>query len=103
VTVDRNPTYPKAVAEIKTDGVLLASLPFAAMQKYQNSIGEQDHRHIKRLVRSRPGFGGIQTILRTLAGFEAMIRKGQVRNIDGRDSRRPAGVHGPPVRQRKAA
>jgi transposase, IS6 family len=33
------------------------------------------------------GFGNLRTARRTLAGFEAMamIRKGQVRNIGGRD------------------
>jgi len=39
------------------------------------------------LTRPGLGFGGFWTARRTLAGFEAMamIRKGQVRNIDGND------------------
>ena len=48
---------------------------------------EQDHRRIKRLVRPGLGFGGLGTARRTLAGYEAMamIRKGQVHNVGGRD------------------
>jgi transposase, IS6 family len=55
--------------------------------KYPNNIVEKDHRRVKRL--SGPGldFGGFWTARRTLADYEtmAMIRKGQVRNISGRD------------------
>src|SRR3954454_12887834 len=43
------------------------------------------HRRIKRLVRPGLGFGSLQTARRTLAGYEGMgmIRKGQVRTING--------------------
>jgi IS6 family transposase len=60
--------------------------------KYLSNIVEQHHRRIKRLIRPRLGFGGFWTARRTLAGFEvmAMIRKGQVRNIGGSDSRAQA-------------
>jgi len=56
-------------------------------RKYLNNIVEQDHRPIKRLVRPGLGFGGLETAKRTLAGYEvmAMIRKGQVHNMGGRD------------------
>jgi transposase-like protein len=52
-----------------------------------NNIVEQDHRRLKRLVRPGLGFGGFHTARRTLAGYEvmAMVRKGQVRRIGGRD------------------
>ncbi|MFC0387568.1 DDE-type integrase/transposase/recombinase [Muricoccus vinaceus] len=48
---------------------------------------EQDHRRLKRLVRPGLGFGGFHAARRTLAGYEvmAMVRKGQVRDIGGRD------------------
>ena len=54
-----------------------------------NNIVEQDHRRIKRLVRPGLGFGSFRAARQTLAGFEtmAMIRKGQVRKIDGHDIR----------------
>jgi transposase-like protein len=55
--------------------------------KYLNNIVEKDHRRVKRLVRPGLGFGGFRTARRTVAGYEvmAMVRKGQVRNIGGRD------------------
>ena len=42
---------------------------------------------MKRLTGPELGFGSFWTARRTLAGYEAtaMIRKGQVRNISGRD------------------
>ena len=48
---------------------------------------------MKRLVRPGLGFGGFHTARRTLAGYEAMamVRKGQVRKIGGRDMRAQAG------------
>ena len=47
---------------------------------------------MERLVRPGLSFGSIQTAQRTLAGYEAMamVRKGQVRNIGGRDMRAQA-------------
>jgi hypothetical protein len=44
------------------------------------NIVEQDHRHIKRLVRPGLGFKSFVTASRTIAGYEAMamIRKDQV-------------------------
>jgi transposase-like protein len=57
--------------------------------KYLNNILEQDHRGIIHLTGPRLGYGSLWTARRTLAGFEAMamIRKGQVRKIGGRDMR----------------
>ena len=48
---------------------------------------------MKRLVRPGLGFGGFWTARRTLVGYEAMamIRKGQVRKIGGRDMGAQAG------------
>ena len=95
ITVDKNPAYPaanpagfreRAVADMKRAGELWR---FSRLRqcKYLNNIVEQDHRRIKRLVRPGLGFGGLETAKRTLAGYEAiaMIRKGQVHNIGGRD------------------
>lgn len=88
ITVDKNPAYPCAVAEMKQDGELWR---FSRLRqaKFLNNIIEQDHRCVKRLVRPGLGFGGFRTARRTLAGYEAMamIRKGQVCNIGGRDLR----------------
>jgi transposase, IS6 family len=93
ITVDKNPAYPKAVTEMKTDGELWR---FSRLRqcKFLNTIVEQDHRRIRRLIRPGLGFGGFWTARRTLAGYEAMamIRKGQLRNIGGRDMRAQASL-----------
>ena len=88
ITVDKNPAYPRAAAEMKKEGELWRRSRLRQC-KYLNNIVEQDHRRIKRLVRPGLGFGSFRTARRTLAGFEAMamIRKGQVRNISGGDIR----------------
>ena len=46
-----------------------------------NNIIEQDHRAVKRLVRSMLGFKSFRLAVATLAGIELMhmIRKGQLR------------------------
>ena len=86
ITVDKNPAYPCATAEMKADEELWR---FARLRqcKFLNNILEQDHRRLKRLVRPGLGFGSIHTARRTLAGYEvmAMVRKGQVQRIGGRD------------------
>ena len=68
------------------------ALVAATQCKYLNNIVEQDHRRIKRLVRPGLGFGSLITARHTLAGYEvmAMIRKGQVQNIGGRDMKAQA-------------
>ena len=88
ITVDKNPAYPRAAAEMKKEGELWRRSRLRQC-KYLNNIVEQDHRRIKRLVRPGLGFGSFRTARRTLAGFEAMamITKGQVRNISGGDIR----------------
>jgi transposase-like protein len=60
--------------------------------KFLNNIVEQDHRRMKRLVRPGLGSGSFWTARRTLAGYEVMaiVRKGQLRKIGGRDMRAQA-------------
>jgi len=86
ITVDKNPSYPRAVTDMKRAGQLWR---FSRLRqcKYLNDIVEQDHRRIKRLVRPGLDFGSLSTARRTLAGYEvmAMIRKGQVYDIGTRD------------------
>jgi IS6 family transposase len=86
ITVDKNPSYPRAAADMKRAGELWR-FSRLRQRKYLNNIVEQDHRRIKRLVRPGLGFGSLRTARRTLAGYEvmAMIRKGQVHDIGGRD------------------
>src|SRR3954467_15319470 len=86
ITVDKNPAYPRAVAEMKEGGELWRRSRLRQV-KFLNNIVEQDHRRVKRLVRPGLGFGSFRTARRTLAGYEvmAMVRKEQVRRIGRRD------------------
>jgi transposase-like protein len=86
ITVDKNPAYSCATTEMKENSELRR---FARLRqaKFLNNIIEQGHRRVKRLARPGQGFGSFHTARRTLAGYEAMamIRKGQVRDVRGRD------------------
>ncbi|MFC7738902.1 IS6 family transposase [Roseomonas sp. GCM10028921] len=91
ITVDKNPAYPCAIEQLKEDGELWR---FARPRqcKFLHNIVKQDRRRVKRLVRPGMGFGIFHTTRRTLAGYEvmAMVRKGQLREIDGGDMRAQA-------------
>ncbi len=78
INVDRNPSYPKAFDELKTEGTLPQECALRPI-KYLNNIIEQDHRFIKRRVKPGLGFYSFETAWRTLQGYETihMIRKGQ--------------------------
>lgn len=91
ITVDKNPAHPRALAEMKEDGELWQRSRLRQVKSLKNIVG-QDHRRVKRLVRPGLGFGSFWTARRTLAGYEvmAMVRKGQVRRIGGRDMRAQA-------------
>ena len=49
ITVDKNPAYPPAIAELKNDKILPKNVGIRRI-KYLNNIIEQDHRSIKRIV-----------------------------------------------------
>jgi len=80
INVDGNPSYPKVVAELKTEGKLGRRCRCRTCP-YLNNIVEQDHRAIKRRVNASQGFRSFHGAWRTIQGYEAvhMIRKGQVR------------------------
>ena len=65
INVDKNATYPKAIAELKASGVLPSSVQLLQV-KYLNNMVEQDHRFLIRLVKSGMGFFSFQTAHRTL-------------------------------------
>jgi IS6 family transposase len=56
--------------------------------KYLNHVIEQYHRAIRRRWRAMQCFRSFHTAARMLEGIEAahMMRKGQVKRLDGRDS-----------------
>jgi IS6 family transposase len=86
ITVDKNPASPQAVTTMKGDSETWRRSRLRQVE-HLNIIVDQDHGRIKRLTRPGFGFGGFWTAGRTLAGFAtmAMIRKGQIRNIEGND------------------
>ncbi|PED69998.1 IS6 family transposase, partial [Bacillus pseudomycoides] len=73
-----NPAYPIAIEQLKKEstpnGMRLRQ------QKYLNNIVEQDHRFIKKRIRSMLGFKSFGTATFILAGVEAMhmIKKEQI-------------------------
>jgi transposase-like protein len=75
---DKHAAYPRAIAELKADGVLDENSKHRPVQ-YLNNVLEQDHRAIKRRVRASQHFRSFWGAWRTIAGYEAihMIRKGQ--------------------------
>ncbi|OSX99814.1 hypothetical protein S2E19_04603 [Bacillus mycoides] len=86
ITVDKNPAYPIAIEQLKKekrkkkkeksipDGMQLRQ------QKYLNNIVEQDHRFIKKRIRSMLGFKCFDTATSILSGVESMhmIKKEQL-------------------------
>lgn len=88
INVDRNPSYPKAVAKLRKKGTLPAGCELRPV-KYLNNLIEQDHRFIKRRVNPGLGFWSFETAWRTLQGYEAanQLRKGQVKGTNRGDIR----------------
>ena len=78
ITIDRNAAYPKAIRDLKTEGLLPQDCQERPV-KYLNNIVEQDHRFIKRRVKPALWFHSYPTAWRTLQGYEAMniIQKAQ--------------------------
>jgi transposase, IS6 family len=87
INVDKNAAYPKALGELKAEGIVPESCELRQV-KYLNNIVEQDHRFIKRRVKPGLGFFSFETAWRTLQGYEVMhmIRKGQMRGVEKGDS-----------------
>lgn len=86
IIVDKNPSYPPAVAALQMQGDVPDKTTLRQV-KYLNNLIEQDHRRIKRITRPMLGFQSFHTAHRTLRGIEAisMIHKGQIRNVSKGD------------------
>jgi transposase, IS6 family len=67
ITVDKNTAYPKAFKELKAERAMPDSCELR-QSKYLNTLVEQDHRFIKRLVKLGMGFFSFETAWRTRAG-----------------------------------
>ena len=79
ITVDKNPAYPIAIEELKKEKSILDDMQLR-QQKYLNNIVEQDHRFIKKRVRSMLGLKTFRTAKQIICGVEAMhmLKKGQL-------------------------
>ncbi|MBJ7987686.1 IS6 family transposase [Bacillus cereus] len=79
ITVDKNPAYPVAIQELKEEKHMPEGIQLRQV-KYLNNIVEQDHRFIKRRVRSMLGFKSFKTAISILSVVEAMhmMKKGQL-------------------------
>ncbi|MFL0405650.1 IS6 family transposase [Bacillus nitratireducens] len=83
VTVDKNPAYPIAVEELRKEKKMPLGIQLRQV-KYLNNIVEQDHRFIKKRVRSMLGLKSFCTATSILSGIEAMhmVKKGQLVLLD---------------------
>jgi transposase-like protein len=87
IGTDKHASYPEAFAASVSEKVLPPDCRLRRV-KYLNNVIEQDHRAIRRRWRAMQCFRSFHTAERTLEGVEAlhMMRKGQVKRLDGRDS-----------------
>ncbi|PEZ50150.1 IS6 family transposase [Priestia megaterium] len=79
ITVDKNPAYPVAIQELKEEKHMPQGIQIRQV-RYLNNIVEQDHRFIKKRVRSMLGFKSYETATSILSGIEVMhmVKKGQL-------------------------
>ncbi|MCT9858125.1 IS6 family transposase [Priestia megaterium] len=79
ITVDKNPAYPVAIQELKEEKHMPEGIQIRQV-RYLNNILEQDHRFIKKRVRSMLGFKSHETATSILSGIEVMhmVKKGQL-------------------------
>src|SRR5258708_2661264 len=86
--VEKIAASTKAIGDLKASRVLPESVELRQV-KYLNTIVEQDHRFIKRLVKPGLGFFSFETAWRTFQGYEAInrMRKGHLQGVEKRDIR----------------
>jgi transposase-like protein len=87
IGTDKHASYREAFAASVKEKVLPPDCKLRRV-KYLNNVIEQDHRAIRRRWRAMQVFRSFHTAERTLEGVEAlhMMRKGQIKRLDGRDS-----------------
>ncbi|HHK5599379.1 MULTISPECIES: IS6 family transposase [Bacillus] len=79
ITVDKNPAYPIAIEQLKKEKRIPIGTKIRRV-KYSNNIIEQDHRFIKKRIRSMLGFKSYKTSASILSGVETMhmVKKEQI-------------------------
>ena len=76
--MDGHLAYATAISELKQSGVLGRRCR-CRPSPYLNNVLEQDHRFIKKRIAASLWFRSVGGALNTIAGYEYMIRKGQIR------------------------
>ena len=84
---DKHASYPEAFAVSVKEKVLPPDCKLGRV-KCLNNVIEQDHRAVRKRWWAMQCFRSFHTAERTIEGIEAahMMRKGQVKRLDGRDS-----------------
>jgi transposase-like protein len=87
IGTDKHASYPEAFATSVKEKILPGDCKPRRV-KYLNNVIEQEHRFIRRRWQVMQCFGSFHTAERTIEGIEAahMMRKGQVKRLDGRDA-----------------
>ncbi len=87
IGADKHASYPEAFSASVKEKVLPGDCKLRRV-KYLNNVIEQDHRAIRRRWRACQCFRPFNTAERATEGIEAlhMMRKGQVKRLDGRDA-----------------
>ena len=87
LSVDKHASYPDAFTASQEEKILPPDCKLRRT-KYLTNIVEQDHRAVRRRWGAMQCFRTFHTAERTLEGVEAMhmLRKGQVKRLDGRDA-----------------
>ena len=87
ISVDKNAAYPEAFSTSQAEKIVPQDCKLRRV-KYLNNVIEQDHRVVKKKVRSSQCFKNFRTAERTLEGIEAvnMMRKGLVKRLSGSDA-----------------
>jgi transposase-like protein len=91
IGADKRASYPEAFATSVKEKVLPSDCEMRRV-KYLNNVIEQDRRAVRRGWRAMQCFCSFHTAGRAVEGVEAlrMMRKGQVKRLDGRDAGRRA-------------
>ena len=71
ISTDKHASYPEAFTAMQVQKVLAFDCRLRRTKHLRNIV-EQDHRHIKRLVRPGLGFKSFTSASQTIAGYEAM-------------------------------
>ncbi|EJV55150.1 Integrase catalytic region [Bacillus mycoides] len=79
ITVDKNPAYPITIEQLKKEKRIPIGIQIRRI-KYLHNIVEQDHRFIKKRVRSMLRLKSFRTAKSILSGIEALhiIKKSQL-------------------------